>query len=327
MAQKVPNFQGMLQAKKGGDSQIVLERLRDDIARLEGRLAEEARLSLTPAEDPETEGQDPAPSRIQPLGVPRLDAMLGGGLATGSLHEIRSAETRDAASAAGFLIALMTRLDLEGAGPVIWISEADSRREAGELYPPGLAALGLDPGRIVRIAAPRTIDALWAFETALTCRGAAFAICEVRRPARMLDLTATRRCMLRAQVSGTTGFLLRLAQPPEPTAATVRFAVAPAPSPGPSLALSKAAGIGIRPGPPLSGIGRPVWQVRLEKTRSGRTGRLDLEWNADERCFAEPGARKQCLREQSRDEQIPDSVAVAAAAFHRSAGPGRQSAA
>ena len=318
MAQKVPDFQGMQQAEKKRASRTVLERLRDDIARLEGRLAEEARLSLAPATDPKTQDQDPAPCRIQPLGTPRLDAMLGGGLATGSLHEIRSAETRDAASAAGFLIALITRLDLEGTGPVIWISEADSRREAGELYPPGLAALGLDPGRIVRIAAPRTIDALWAFETALTCRGAAFAICEVRRPARMLDLTVTRRCMLRAQVSGTTGFLLRLAQPPEPTAATVRFAVAPAPSPSPF----KGTGIGIRSGSPLSGIGRPVWQVRLEKTRSGRTGRLDLEWNADERCFAEPS-----LRKQSRDEQIPDSVAVASSAFHRPAGPGRQSAA
>ena len=315
MAHNVPDFQNMLRAGKECDSQIVLERLRDDIARLEGRLKEEARLSLAPTADPaadptadpEANAQDPAPGRMQPLGVTRLDAMLGGGLATGNLHEIRSAETRDAASAAGFLIALVTRLDLEGAGPVIWISEADSRREAGELYPPGLAALGLDPGRIIRIAAPRTIDALWAFETALACRGATFAICEVRRPARMLDLTATRRCMLRAQVSGTTGFLLRLAQPPEPTAAAVRFAVVPAPS---------------RSGSSPSGMGRPAWQVRLEKTRTGRTGRLDLEWNADERCFAEPGRRQ-----QSRDEQIPDSVPVAASAFHRPAGSGRQSAA
>ena len=308
MAQKVPTDE--VPVRKERDSQGVLGRLREDIARLEGRLAEEARLSLGPAATPQTEARDAARGTVRPLGLARLDAMLDGGLETGSLYEIRAAETRDAASAAGFLAALTVRLDLKGMGSVIWISEADSRREAGDLYPPGLAALGLDPGRIIRIAAPRTIDALWAFEAALTCRGAAFAICEVRRPARILDLTATRRCMLRAQVSGTTGFLLRLAQPPEPTAATVRFAVAPAPS-------RSAAG----------GIGRPVWQVGLEKTRSGRTGRLDLEWNADERCFAEPGSGKQFAREQDRNERIPDSVAVAAAAFHGPAGPGRQSAA
>lgn len=310
MTQTAADFQDMPQAGKRRDLQTVLDRLRGDIARLEGRLAEEARLVSAA----EAENQGPACNRIQPLGVPRLDAMLGGGLATGSLHEVRAAETRDSASAAGFLIALMVRLDEADEKPVIWISEADSRREAGELYPPGVAALGLDPGRIIRVAALRTIDALWAFETALTCRGAAFAICEVCRTARMLDLTATRRCMLRAQISGTTGFLLRLAQPPEPTAATARFAIAPAPS--------MAAGNGVRSGPLLSGMGRPVWQVALERARSGWTGRLDLEWNADERCFAEPG-----LRERSPGKQDPDNVAVAAAAFHRPAGPDRQSAA
>ena len=52
MAHNVPDVQNMLRAGKECDSQIVLERLRDDIARLEGRLKEEARLSLAPAADP-----------------------------------------------------------------------------------------------------------------------------------------------------------------------------------------------------------------------------------------------------------------------------------
>ncbi len=309
MFQLAPNRQGMQEARDDHDTQAVLGRLRRDIARLEGRLADEARLELAPAKRVEcrpASGGEHVGDNVQPLGPRRLDAMLGGGLTLGDLHEVRTAETRDGAAATGFLAALMTWLSVDGT-PVVWISEADGRREAGEPYPPGLAALGLDPGRITRIAAPRTADALWAFEAALACRGVAFAVCEVRRPARMLDLTATRRCVLRAQASGATGFLLRLARPPEPTAATTRCLIAPAPS-------ADARSV---PGLPACGVGHPVWRVTLEKARSGRAGRIDLEWNADERCFAErDGAGENA-----------DPVAVAAAAFDRPADPDRQSAA
>ncbi len=261
--------------------------------------------------------------------------MLGGGLRLAELHEVRAAETRDGASAAGFVIAMMARLGVAGldvqgrdvqdqgvagrAPAIVWISEADGRREAGELYPPGLAALGVDPGRIIRIAATRTADALWAFEAALACRGVAFAVCEVRRPARVLDLTATRRCALRAQTSGATGFLLRLAEIAEPTAAPTRFLIAPAPS-GPvacSTDRSTDRNTGHNTGH-NTGLGRPVWRVMLEKTRTGRAGLIDLEWNADERCFAEPGRA---------GRYGTDPVAMAAAASHRPDGPGRQSAA
>ena len=335
-------------------AQAVLCRLRQDIARLEGRLAEEARLDLDPVSarlvsggpafaDPASAG--PAGPRLRPFGVQRLDAMLGGGLALGDLHEVRAAESRDGACAAGFLAALMARPDAaeadsgsasgpeSGDGAIVWISEADRRREAGELYPPGLAALGLDPGRIIRIAAPRTADALWIFEAALACRGVAFAVCEVRRQARCLDLTATRRLALRAQASGATGFLLRLAEAPEPTAAATRLLIAPAPSghaPSGQVLDKSASRFG----------GRPAWRVSLEKARFGRTGSFCLDWNADERRFAEQGAEHEqpddsargksgdhagdCGAQQRADA---DPVAVAAAAFDRPADPDRQSAA
>lgn len=272
-------------------------------------------------------------ARLQPFGVARLDAMLGGGLALGELHEIRAAESRDGACAAGFMVALMAQGDGAGApqGAIVWISEADRRREAGELYPAGLAALGLDPGRIVRIAAPRTADALWTFEAALACRGVAFAVCEVRRQARCLDLTATRRLALRAQTSGATGLLLRLAEVPEPTAALTRFLIAPAPSG------SSVAGAGSHFG------GRPAWRVGLEKGRFGRTGDFHLEWDAGQRCFAEQGAAhdkpdgrasgggdgsaRRAAEGDAGQKRGADPGAVAAASFDGPAGPDRQSAA
>jgi protein ImuA len=280
--------------------------------------------------------------------------MLGGGLALGDLHEVRAAESRDGACAAGFLAALMAQAGAAGAGSagagsagagsagansgggaIVWISEADRRREAGELYPPGLAALGLDPGRIIRIAAPRTADALWTFEAALACRGVAFAVCEVRRRARCLDLTATRRLALRAQASGATGFLLRLAEAPEPTAAMTRLLIAPSPSGyAPSGPVPPGAGQDSRFG------GRPAWRVSLEKARFGRTGSFRLEWNADERRFAEQGAEHEQPDDSAnstpgdsagaggaRPGAGADPVAVAAEAFDRPADPDRQSAA
>ena len=44
--------------------------------------------------------------------------------------------------------------------------------EAGELYGPGLALMGLPLARLVILEVPRPRDALWAMEEALQCRAA-----------------------------------------------------------------------------------------------------------------------------------------------------------
>ncbi|HMB48763.1 MAG TPA: hypothetical protein VKN63_10845, partial [Afifellaceae bacterium] len=244
-----------------------------------------------------------------------------------------AAESRDGACAAGFLVgslaALMARPGT-GDRTIVWIGTADKSREAGEIYPPGLAALGLDPKRIIRIATPRTADALWTFEAALACRGVVFAVCEVRgqtgyqtgyqtshragHRARGLDLTATRRLALRAQASGATGFLLRFAETPEPTAAATRLLIAPAPS---SVDPAHAGGFGPNPGRNLGRNlggnwgGRPAWRVSLEKARFGRPGTIDLEWNAAGQCFAErKGEHEQADdRDDSAGRRAADGIA------------------
>lgn len=269
-----------------------LSRLRRDIAEIEGRLAEEDRLGLDPACS-EPDGCSPNPSSIVraatdlyagerrarlPLSVPALDAALGGGLPLAALHEIRARESRDGGAAGGFVLALVARLAACRAAPsILWISEADARRETGGLYGPGLMALGLDPSLLVEIAVRTETEALWAFEAALSCRGVGVAVCELRQAS--LDLSATRRCALRARGKGVTGFLLRLGNEwAEPSAAELRFAVSPAP-----------AGV---IGGFAAGIGRMAWRLQLEKNRLGPTGAFTVEWNSHERSFAERGAER-----------------------------------
>jgi len=287
----------------------VLCRLRRDIARIEGRLAAADRLAFASeggvGEDSDAvAGQSggpvlPAASLAErfSLGLPSLDAVLGGGLARAALHEIRAAESRDEPAASGFALALVARLCaqqdaatgdtmkppgklLDRAPDILWISEAGSRREAGALYAPGLAALGLDPGRIVEVAARRPGEALWAFEAGLSCAGLAAVICQVRRPAmrgpdKAFDLAATRRLALKAREAGVCGLLVRLAAPVEPGAAQTRWRIVAAAS-GPA-------------GHFAGGIGRTAWRLRLEKNRGGRTGAFTVEWNPHEHCFERSG--------------------------------------
>lgn len=285
-------------------AQAELCRLRRTVAEIEGRFAGADRLVLDPAAGlpaaPAATGlrSRPRQGRLK-LGVRHLDALMGGGLPLATLHEIRAAQSRDGGAAAGFIMALATRLAAAGgASSLLWISEADARHEAGELYAPGLAALGLDPAIIVEIATRTQSDALWAFEAALACPGVGLAVCELRQAS--LDLSTTRRCALRARNAGVTGLLLRLNTEAETSAAELRFRLSSAP----------ATTIGRFD----AGIGRMAWNLTLEKSRIGPTGAFMVEWNAYDRSFAE-------YRAGDRDA---DSQPVSATPPHRPAYPPAQ---
>ncbi len=285
-------------------------RLRQNIARIEGRLlAGRERPALDSAFPRATEDLGPRerPERLR-LGIASLDALLGGGLPLATLHEVRASESRDGGAASGFALALVTRLiETSGVASILWISQADARREAGFLYAPGLVRLGLDPARVVEVAARTQNEALWAFEAALSCNGLGAAICELRQAS--LDLSATRRCALRAREAGVTGFLLRLGSYAEPSAAELRFRVASLP----------AGAIGRFP----AGIGRMAWRLALEKNRGGPTGAFALEWNAYERSFAERGEGRRHADPQplpaahSYRPACQDGAEISFAAFRR----------
>ncbi len=291
-------------------AQAKLSRLRRDIAEIEGRLAEEDRLALDSPDDEPAGfivrasadlqaggGRRRDGRRVQlPLGVSSLDAALGGGLPLAALHEIRARESRDGGAAGGFVLALVAHLAAYRSPPsVLWISEADTRRETGSLYAPGLASLGVDPGLVVEVAVRTETEALWAFEAALSCTGLGVAVCELRQVS--LDLSATRRCALRARGKGVTGFLLRLGNEwAEPSAAELRFCVSPAPA-------GEIGGFD-------QGIGRMAWRLLLEKNRLGPTGAFTLEWNSHERSFVERGAGRGSESGEGRTylEPLPASL-------------------
>ncbi len=221
---------------------------------------------------------------LRPLGAEPVDRALGGGLASGALHEVFAREGQGDASAAGFAVMLALRLMREGPQSMLWLREEKMQRRAA-LSGPGLADLGLDPARLILGVLPDARALLRASVDALGCKGALGAVLlELGGDPALLDLTASRRLALAAEASGVTLLLLRVGQArPVPSAARTRWEVGPAPS----LHLEADA-----PGHPMLG-------VTLLRQRGGAAG-LDwtLEWHRDAGLFSSiggaaalPGAR------------------------------------
>jgi protein ImuA len=183
----------------------------------------------------------------------------GGGLLRGTLHEIMGmgGDEEDGALAAAFAAGIVRRLGT--GGTVLWcLPRAD-------LYGPGLAASGLDPGCLVLVRAARDAEILWAMEEGLHAPGIAAVIGEVSA----LPLVASRRLQLAAEGSGVTAFLLRRWRSADvaarernlPNAAATRWRI--------SILPSVAAG-----GEP--GVGQPRWRVELLRCRGGEPGSWEV---------------------------------------------------
>ena len=71
------------------------------------------------------------------------------------------------------------------------------RRQDG-LYGPGLAAFGLDPGRLIVVRARTDKDVFWAMEEGLRCSRLVAVVGEVGA----LDCSAGRRLQLAARAGG-----------------------------------------------------------------------------------------------------------------------------
>jgi protein ImuA len=214
-----------------------------------------------------------------------LDRALGGGLARGRLHEVFAPDGGDAASAAGFAAMLALRLQEDTQAPLLWLRGANSARQGGGLYAPGLIELGADPARLLLAEAPDPLALLRCANDAARCAGLAGVVIESwgRMPA--LDLTASRRLALAARASGVTLLMLRLAAEPMPSAAETRWriaAAASAPSSSEAIGLTKTPLEADAPGP-------PAFEIELLRWRSGPAGlSRRVEWNRDLRSFREP---------------------------------------
>jgi len=204
------------------------------------------------------------------LGLAPLDAWLGGGLPRGALHEVYAPPESDTA-AGGFGLGLALRA--AGGRPLVWARQDGAEDETGRLYGDGLAALGLDPGRLLLVRARDPMAALRVAGEAARCSALGAALLEISGEARGLDLTASRRLALAASASGVTLIVIRLRARPAPSAAASRWHVTAAAS----TPLEAAA------------PGRPAFNAGLTRHRAGLGSRIwRLEWDSDSLRFAAP---------------------------------------
>lgn len=182
--------------------------------------------------------------------LPAIDAALPwGGLPLACLHEV----TGEDGAAAGFCAVLLAQLARRG--PVAWCSTRD------DLHPPGLAAFGLEPGRLLAVRARGAAELLWAMEECLRCRPLGAVLGEVAS----VDLTAGRRLQLAAEAGGVTGLLLTASAGAAASGATTRWRVSAAPS------------------APVAwdGLGSAGWRIALERCRNGRPAAWLVEWDEE----------------------------------------------
>lgn len=191
-----------------------IHQLRDQIARITGMARQ---TSALPVE----------------TGVNAIDDLLpGGGLARGGFHEFLG----DQGAITSFLAALLGRQ--KAIQHLLWITPSP------DIYPAGLAQLGLSPRRLTIAWTRQTDNRLWAAEEALKDLPNGAVVAEVEQA----DLTETRRLQLAAESSGSIGFLVRRDR--QPSAALTRWRVEPA----------------------RSRDLRHTWRVTLERVRAAEAG-------------------------------------------------------
>ena len=226
-----------------GGRHVHFRQLRHDVARLEGCL-DSPRLSL---------------------GVDSLDSALAGGLALGRVHMLCGRPGHDGALT-GFAAALVRRLAARSDGPVVWCPAA-AMGGSGMLYAAGLAALGIDPGRLLIVDAPGPTRRLAAVEDILRTEGLAAVVVEYDGLSQSSDywMRLARRAQLAAEASGTTGLLLGW-----PVAAS-GFESQWHISPG-----RQQQAVARSPAAPW----HPVWDIHITHARGGRPCHTGVLWDS-----------------------------------------------
>ena len=213
---------------------------------------------------------NPGPSSRCALGIPKVDAALGGGLAWGCVHEFYAAGPEGAPAMAGFAAGLA--LQRTTGGTILWLRSQRLVPKVGAFQANGWAELGGASGHILIGVISDRLMLLRAAVDALRCQALEAVIVESWGPMPELDLTASRRLVLAAEKSGVPLFLLRGDARPVPSAAQTRWEVAAAPS----RAL------------PGNAPGRATFDITLLRQRSGPCGlSWRLEWDRDQRQFHE----------------------------------------
>ena len=219
------------------------------------------------------QGFRPPSAATVEMGLGPVEAAFPHGVfPTGAMHEMLSEGAEETAASKGFLAALLGPLMRRG-GAVIWV--CGERR----VFPPGLAAFGVDGQRVIYVTARKEKAALWAIEEALKCEGLAAVVGEVRE----VGAIASRRLQLAVEQSRVTGFLLREnPRSREAIAAVARWRVsAVSGGLGDGVWRSEKSGLEhVGDEDVMPGVGYPRWKVELSRIRNGRPGSWVMEWRA-----------------------------------------------
>ncbi|MEO8651441.1 MAG: hypothetical protein ABI391_03995 [Hyphomicrobiaceae bacterium] len=180
------------------------------------------------------------------LGAPEIDGWLPERhLDTASLNEIKPQAYGDGPAALTFALLLAARRlgvrstshtgrlsqtghDAGASTPklMVWCWSTRMAREAGELYGPGLATLGIDPAQVLLVEGATTAETLWAMEECLGSGAAAIVVGCVDA----IALTPARRLALAAQAHRTPGLLVTAARSVVTPATFARWRIAGCPS-------------------------------------------------------------------------------------------------
>ncbi|MFG1462618.1 hypothetical protein V5F77_06920 [Xanthobacter sp. DSM 24535] len=197
---------------------------------------------------------------ILPFGIPALDATLGGGLALGALHEAAALHPGAEGALTAFALTLAARAAFQLKRPVLMVQHELAELEAGSLYAPGLAELGLCGGALILVRVRKAQDVLFVMEEGLKCGGLSAVLGEVGTVFPEA-LTATRRLSLAARARPVLGLLLRQRPDGAACAALTRWTLAPAPS---------------RPDDSHGGLGPQTVAAGLRRNRLGPLGSWTL---------------------------------------------------
>jgi protein ImuA len=196
------------------------------------------------------------------LGHAGADAVLGGGLRPGALHEVFAAGW----SAGSFAALLAIRL--ARSKPFFWVRPDYEGMEYGAVSPEGLLELGGDPRQLTLVRTRKTAEALSAASDILACPHVGALLLEIEGMPKCLDLVASRRLAFAAGKSGATVILLRGGAEAAPSAALTRWQVKSARSRSDD-----------------DDWGNPIFDAHLTRHRLGGLGNFLMQWNPQHACF------------------------------------------
>lgn len=141
--------------------------------------------------------------------------------ACGAVHELLTDPTQGIPRLLATMIARgKTQADASTSSAIVW---CDPHRQ---LYPPALAALGIDLNQLILLRPKSPADELWAIAECLRCSAVAMTIAS---PEKLSQIEA-RRLQLAAERGGGVGLLLRhTGRTSTHYAAATRWHVSPAP--------------------------------------------------------------------------------------------------